>query len=108
MSISMDEHTIIDLLEELAERFGIQIRYEPIKQDEDLVKIVGGLCLLRGQYVIIIDSKAAVRDKVRAFTEALRHFDLDKIYIKPAIRELLDKVPAPFRHEQAFIGEESL
>jgi hypothetical protein len=34
----MDEHSIIDHLEELAERFGIKIRYEPIKQDENLVE----------------------------------------------------------------------
>ncbi len=89
----MDEHTAVDLLEELAERFDIQIRYEPIKQDEDLVKVVGGLCLLRGEYVLIIDSKAAMRDKIRTFAEALRHFDLDQIYIKPGLRELLEKVP---------------
>jgi hypothetical protein len=104
----MDEHSIIDHLEELAERLGIKIRYEPIKQDEDLVRLVGGLCLLRGEYVLIIDSKAAARDKIRTFAEALRRFDLDQIYIKPAIRELLDKVPASFRHEQAVIGEENI
>ena len=67
--------------------------------------MVGGLCLLRGEYVLIIDSKAAMRDKIRTFAKALRHFDLDQIYIKPALRELLDKVPASFRHEQAVIGE---
>ena len=89
----MDQDTIIDQLDELAEGFGIQIRYEPIKQDEDLVKIVGGLCLLRGDYVLIIDSKAAMRDNIRTFAEALRHFDLDQIYIKPVLRELLDKIP---------------
>ncbi len=66
----MDEHTAVDLLEELAERFDIQIRYEPIKQDEDLVKVVGGLCLLRGEYVLIIDSKAAMRDKISTLAEA--------------------------------------
>ena len=104
----MDEQTIIDQLEELAERFGIQIRYEPIRQDEDLVRVVGGLCLLRREYVLIIDSKAAMRDKIRTFAEALRHFDLDQIYIKPVLRDLLDKVPAFFRHEQAVIGEENI
>ncbi|VVB65308.1 Uncharacterised protein [uncultured archaeon] len=93
----MDQDVIIDQLEELAERFDIQIRYEPIKQDEDLVKIVGGLCLLRGQYVLIIDSRAAMIDKINTFAEALRHFDLGRIYIKPVIRELLDKVPASVR-----------
>ena len=104
----MDQDAIIDQLEELAESFGVQIRYEPIKQDEDLVRVVGGLCLLRGEYVLIIDSKAAMGDKIRTFAEALRHFDLDQIYIKPALRELLDKVRASFRHEQAVIGEEDI
>jgi hypothetical protein len=88
----MDENTIIDQFEELAERFGIKIRYEPIKQDEDLVRVVGGLCILRGEYVVIIDSKAAIRDKIRTLAEAVGHFDLDRIYIKPALREILRKV----------------
>jgi len=89
----MDQNVIIDELEELAEKFGIKIRYEPIKQDEDLIRVVGGLCLLRGEYVLIIDSKAAMADKIRTFVEALRHFDLDHVYIKPVVRELLDKIP---------------
>lgn len=55
------------------------------------------MCLLRGEYVIIIDSKATKRDKIRTFAEALRHFDLDQIYIKPVIRELLDKIPLHHR-----------
>lgn len=97
----MDRDAIIDELEELAKRFGIQIRYEPIKQDEDLVRVVGGLCLLRGEYTLIIDSKAAVIDKIRTFAEALTHFNLDLIYIKPAVRELLEKARAPFHHGQA-------
>ena len=89
----MDEQFIIDQLEELAGRFGIQIRYEPIKQDEDLVRVVGGLCLLRGEYVLIIDSKAAMMDKIRTLAEAVKHFELDQVYILPALRELLDKIP---------------
>jgi hypothetical protein len=101
----MDQDAIIDQLEELAETFGIQIRYEPIKQDEDLVKVVGGLCLLRGEYVLIIDSKAAAIDKIRIFAEALRHFDLEQIYIKPVLRELLDKIP--LHHRLVTTKEES-
>jgi hypothetical protein len=88
----MDEITAVEQLEELAESFGIQIRYEPIRQDEDLVRVVGGLCLLRGKYVLIIDSKAAMGEKIRTLAEAIRHFDLDQIYIKPALRELLERV----------------
>jgi len=86
----MDEETIIEQLEELAARFGIQIRYEPIKQEEELLNIVGGLCLLRGEYVLIINSKATMKDKIRTIAEALKQFDLDQVYIRPALRELLD------------------
>ena len=89
----MDENSIIDQLEELIRRFGIQIRREPIKQDEDLVKVVGGLCLLRGEYVLIINSKATTMDRIKTLATALKHFDLDPIYIRPVLRELLDRIP---------------
>ena len=88
----MDEITAVEEFEKLAENLGIQIRYEPIRQDEDFVRVVGGLCLLRGKYVVIIDSKAAMGEKIRTLAEALAHFDLDQIYIKPALRELLERV----------------
>ncbi len=89
----MDEGTIIDHLEELAERFGVQIRYEAIKQDEDSIDVVGGLCLLKGEYVLIINSKATVKDRIKTLAMAVKHFDLDQIYIRPVLRELLDRVP---------------
>ncbi len=42
----MDESILSDLLEELLERFGVRIRYEAIKQDQDLSYVAGGLCVL--------------------------------------------------------------
>jgi len=89
----MDEDTIIEQLEELIKSFSVQIRREPIKQDEDLVKVVGGLCLLRGEYVLIINSKATTMDRIETLATALKHFDLDQIYLRPVLRELLDKTP---------------
>jgi hypothetical protein len=89
----MDENTIIEQLEELIERFGVHIRHEAIKQDEDSVNVVGGLCLLKGEYVLIVNSKAAIRDKIRALGMALKQFDHEKIYILPVLRELLEGIP---------------
>ena len=89
----MDENTIIEQLEELVKGFGIQIRSEAIKQDEDLVRVVGGLCLLKGKYVLIINSKATMMDRINTLAMALKHFDLDRIYVRPVLRELLDKIP---------------
>ena len=89
----MDENTMIDQLEELIKSFGIQIRCEAIKQDEDSVNVVGGLCLLKGEYVLIVNSKAAIRDKIRALGMALKQFDHEKIYMLPVLRELLEGIP---------------
>ena len=89
----MDESTIIEQLEEWIKSFSVHIRSEPIKQDEDLVKVFGGLCLLRGKYVLIINSKTTTMDRIKTLATALRHFDLDQIYLLPALRELLDKIP---------------
>jgi N-dimethylarginine dimethylaminohydrolase len=88
----MDENTIIEQLEELIEGFGIRIRHEAIKQDEDSINGAGGLCLLKGEYVLIINSRATMMDRIRTLAMALKHFDLDQIYLRPFLRELLDKI----------------
>lgn len=51
--------------------------------------------LVKGQRKIRLNYrfKAAGIDKTKIFAEALRHCDLDGIYIKPALRELLEKAP---------------
>jgi hypothetical protein len=77
----------------LIKRFGVHIRHEAIKQDEDSVNVVGGLCLLKGEHVLIINSKATIEDKIRALGMALKHFDHEKIYMMPVLRELFDRIP---------------
>ncbi len=89
----MDESLVIDLLEELLERFGVRIRYEPIKPDQDLSYVAGGLCVLWGEYVLIVNSNASARERIITMATALKHFDLDKVYIRPVVRELLDEIP---------------
>jgi len=86
----MDDYAIIEQLEELAKGFGIQFRYEPICLEEEAINTAGGLCKLRGKDLLIINSKATEKDKIRVLVQALRGFDLDQIYVRPAIRELLD------------------
>ncbi|HUS87975.1 MAG TPA: hypothetical protein VMW91_01165 [Desulfosporosinus sp.] len=87
----MDDHTALSLLEELADKLGIPIRYEMI-QDE--LTGSGGLCRIEGKFILIISSKVIVKEKIQIMTEALSRFDLDDIYVRPALRELLEE------HEQ--------
>ena len=87
----MDETALVDLLEELTETLGLQISYETIRLDEELGTRPGGFCRLKGQPIVIINPGATLREKMKILTDAVKQFDLDGIYIRPALRELLDK-----------------
>jgi hypothetical protein len=90
----MDEMAVIEELEKLAKGLGIEIRYEPIILDEETISVVGGLCVLRGERLLIINSRAPVKDRVRAFAGALSRFDFSQTYLTPTIRTLLEKAAA--------------
>jgi hypothetical protein len=85
----MDDHTALSQLEGLADKLGIQIRYEKIVEEE--LTSTGGLCRLKGECFIIVNSKATTKDKIRALAKALKNFDLNDVYIRPALRELLER-----------------
>ena len=84
----MDETVVLGHLEALAHTLEIQIRYEFIESETAFPS--GGLCRIRGKQVIIINTKATVGEKVQTLTQALRRFDLSNIYLKPALRDLLE------------------
>jgi len=84
----MDDEVILHYLEELAEKLEILVRDENINMEESFSS--GGLCRIEGQYVIILNSKASMKEKIQVMITALQQFDLRDMYIKPVIRELLD------------------
>lgn len=86
---SKDEN-LLRQLEELAENLDVKVRYEQLKKEGAFFP--GGLCKVKGQDIIIINSKASIEDKIETMSRALRSFDLSQIYVLPAIRELLDKI----------------
>ncbi|HTZ39452.1 MAG TPA: hypothetical protein VMB77_04800 [Syntrophales bacterium] len=85
----MDDHIALDQLEALAYDLGVEIRYEKIPQDD--VTTAGGLYRLKGKHVVVIDSRATTKDRIRILLQALKPFDLTDVYIRPALRELLEK-----------------
>ena len=84
----MQEDFILAQLEELAGRLKITIRYENVNVEES--SSTGGLCRLKGEYVLIIHSQTTGKEKIRLLTEALSQFPLGDIYVKPVIRQLLE------------------
>jgi len=87
----MDDKKLMSQLEELAENLSIEVRYEAIRKEESF--FAGGLCRLRGKDILIVNSDASLGDKIQALAKALRRFDFSRIYMRPALREFLTKLP---------------
>jgi N-dimethylarginine dimethylaminohydrolase len=88
----LDESAVLRELEELARSLDVEVRYENLKREGGFTS--GGLCRLKGRYLLVINSKATNRDKIEALASALTRFDLSHIYLKPGLRDFLDRFPA--------------
>jgi hypothetical protein len=84
----MKDEYLLDQLEVLAQRLGVAVRYEMLSGEES--SGAGGLCRVKGNPVVIIHAQAAVDVKIRILAESLKRFPLDDLYLKPALRELLE------------------
>ncbi|MFZ1037828.1 MAG: hypothetical protein ACLPX5_06440 [Dissulfurispiraceae bacterium] len=91
----MNDEVILSCLEELAEKLDILVRDENINIEESSSS--GGLCRVEGKYVVILNSKATVKEKIQVMIAALHQFDLAQMYIKPVIRELLEGYKETFQ-----------
>ena len=84
----MNDEIILSQFEALADQLGILVRDENINLEESFS--TGGLCRVEGKYILILNSKATVSEKIQVMIKALQQFDLDEIYVKPVLRELLE------------------
>jgi len=82
-----DEDLLIEL-EELACKLEIIIRDEALNLEESWTS--GGLCRIEGRYLLILNSRATVKEKIQVMIKALQPFDLSDMYLKPVIRNLLE------------------
>lgn len=85
----MDDAAILGHLEALAHTLGIQIRYEILEGETPFQS--GGLCRVREKQFIIVNAVATTGEKVHTLARALGRFDLSQIYLKPALRDLLEQ-----------------
>lgn len=85
----MDDGVLLHHLEELAGKLGIEIRYGNIPSEES--HRMGGLCRVKGNYLLIIHSRLTVREKIGIMIKTLKGFEMEDVYVIPFVRELLDK-----------------
>jgi hypothetical protein len=80
----MDWDELESELIELAERLGIEVRHVRYEGD-------GGLCVMRGRRVLMVNDLLDLPDRVDVLASAMAGLpELDDLFVPPAVRELLD------------------
>jgi len=85
----LDDGTLLEQLEELAGKLGIEIRYGNIGVEESRRR--GGLCRVQGKYFLIMHSRLTAKEKIGVIVKTLKGFEIGDLFVRPVIRELLDK-----------------
>jgi len=76
---------ILQDLKALAGQLGATVRFE--KGD-----FKGGYCILHENKVIVINKLANLQRKVMILSAALKELGVDKIYLTPKMREVIDEM----------------
>ena len=76
---------ILQDLKALAAQLGAKVRFE--KGD-----FKGGYCILKDDKVIVINKITNLQKKVMILSAALKEIGVDKIYLTPKIREIIDEM----------------
>jgi len=85
----MHDQVMLSLLEGLAEQLQIPVSYADLATEE--LPGRGGLCVLHGERRIIIERTLAVRQKARLLAAGLAQFDLEEVFVLPAVRQALEE-----------------
>ena len=80
----MDDSIILQDLESLATDLAIEIRYDALEGR-------GGLCKYGGKTYLIVNRSLSVQERIHLLSRALSRFPLGDVFLRPQIRELLEK-----------------
>jgi len=76
---------IVQDLKSIAAQLGAEVRYE--KGD-----FKGGYCILKDSKVIVINKITNLQRKVIVLSMALKELGVDKIYLTPRMREIIEEM----------------
>jgi hypothetical protein len=86
----MNESSLLEHLEEIAHRLGVELRYENLGQAG--LRIDGGFCRVAGKPMILINRKDSHRRKILVLCRSLSRLNLDSIFIPPAVRKAIENI----------------
>ncbi len=86
----MQRENLYQELEAVLEQLGIQIREESFHDFH--MPANSGLCTIKGRPVFLMDKSISLSQKTKILGRYLSNLDLDHIYLKPAVREYLERL----------------
>jgi hypothetical protein len=82
----MNTREILEQLLALLESNNVEIRTESLGGGG------GGLCKIKGQYTLFVDSDSTTADSAATSAQAVtKVVDIDTVYIRPEVREFIEK-----------------
>jgi hypothetical protein len=72
-------------LEGLVSRLGIEMRDDLLEEASG-----GGLCVLNGKPVMILDPRLSRSQKNRLLLSELKKMNLEAVYVKPLVRQMIE------------------
>ena len=83
----MNETTILQNLEGVAEKLNLKVSYENLRKLRVFSK--GGLYRFKDDQTVLIEKSLILSEKIDTHADALAKFDLEEIFIPPAVRKIL-------------------
>ncbi len=80
----MRQREMLDLLLETAEKV-----YDRVESGQGDFR--GGECEVRGERYLVINRSAGVENNLRIVATALARHDTDHLYLRPALREVIER-----------------
>lgn len=84
----MNESSLLEHLEQIAHRLGVDLRYENLGQSG--IRSDGGYCKVAGKPLILINRKDSRQRKIRILCKSLNRLNLQGIFIPPAVRRAIE------------------
>jgi len=84
----MNEIALLEHLEELLTRLGVELRYDTLGQLG--IRTEGGYCKVAGKPLILVNRRESRRRKIQILAKALNRLDLEGIFIPPGVRRAIE------------------
>ncbi|MCP4676133.1 MAG: hypothetical protein GY854_11625 [Deltaproteobacteria bacterium] len=91
-----DADVLLEQLERLGATLGVSVRYEVLGQEDDLSPIRSGLCRLKDNQILLVDSRLSIVMRCQVLAAEFKRFDLSCIFISPAVRRLIEDTDGEF------------